>query len=182
METHDLLKKLLLDHELTIATAESLTGGNLAGRITSVSGSSAYFRGGVVAYTLDSKVALLGVQGAHAAAHDCVSPLVASQMAEGVRKLFKTDIGVATTGYAESSLREDGTLRAPMAYIAVSFSDGRTEWERVQPDWPRSRVLVQQIVAEMALHLVLDEVAHFVSRQTEARGQAEGGPPPRNSE
>jgi nicotinamide-nucleotide amidase len=86
-----------------VAVAESLTCGRVQALLGSVSGSSAYFRGGLTAYTLEQKVALLGVDRTHAAEVDCVSERVAREMAVGVRRLFHTAVGLATTGYAEAS-------------------------------------------------------------------------------
>ena len=158
-----MLKQLLSESGLTLAVAESLTGGLLASRITSVSGASAYFKGGLVAYTIESKVELLGVDGQKAAECNCVSPLVAVQMAEGVRKLFGADIGVATTGYAESYPRDDGTLGTPIAYIAVSLPYDRIETGFIAIDMPLTRQQMQERVAETALELMLEELAGLTS-------------------
>lgn len=98
----------------SIATAESLTAGLIASTLASQSGSSAYLRGGIVAYTLEVKVALLGVDREEAAACNCVSPQVALQMALGARSRFGTECIIAVTGYAEP---HQG--RAPHAYYAV---------------------------------------------------------------
>jgi PncC family amidohydrolase len=86
---------------IKVAVAESLTGGMLSSDIVSRSGASKYFVGGTIAYSLDSKVNLLGVDREHAAATDCVSEKVAAQMAAGVAKAFGADVGVSTTGFAE---------------------------------------------------------------------------------
>ncbi|KAJ3035626.1 hypothetical protein HDV00_003612 [Rhizophlyctis rosea] len=84
-----------------IAVAESLTGGMVSSKIVSRSGSSAYYEGGVVTYSLAAKVNQLNVDEDLARATNCVSGDVAAQMAKGVCNLFQTDVGVATTGYAE---------------------------------------------------------------------------------
>ena len=84
----------------TIATAESLTGGLVAAALTSVGGASDVFRGGVVAYALDAKEGVLGVPQEVLAAWGPVSEQVAAAMAEGARRLFGADVGVATTGAA----------------------------------------------------------------------------------
>jgi PncC family amidohydrolase len=85
---------------LTIATAESVTGGLIGSRLTDVAGSSAYFMGGVVAYSNDAKVKLLGVKQETLAQHGAVSERTAMEMAQGVRKSFGTDIGLAVSGIA----------------------------------------------------------------------------------
>jgi nicotinamide-nucleotide amidase len=91
---------MLRDRSLTVAVAESCTGGYVANRITSVSGSSAYFEGGVVAYSYASKTNLLDVSVDDLREVGAVSEAVARQMAEGVRRRFQADLGLATTGIA----------------------------------------------------------------------------------
>jgi nicotinamide-nucleotide amidase len=85
---------------LTIAVAESLTGGLLVAELVSVPGASAVVRGGVVAYATDLKAALLGVDSALLDAVGAIHPDVAEQMAAGVRSRLGADIGIATTGVA----------------------------------------------------------------------------------
>lgn len=85
---------------LTIAVAESLTGGLLVAELVSVPGASAVVRGGVVAYATELKATLLGVDPALLATSGPIHPDVAKQMAQGVRRRLGADIGVATTGVA----------------------------------------------------------------------------------
>ncbi|MFT3830605.1 MAG: CinA family protein [Opitutaceae bacterium] len=89
------------DPRLTLAVAESMTGGRLQALITRESGASTFFLGGITAYSLEQKVRWLGVERAAAAAVDCVSDEVAWQMARGACERFGADLAVATTGYAE---------------------------------------------------------------------------------
>ena len=84
----------------TLATAESCTGGLVGELVTRVPGSSAYYRGGVVAYSNDVKVQVLGVPGDLVAAHGAVSREVVLAMAEGVRRACGADFGVAVSGVA----------------------------------------------------------------------------------
>ncbi len=91
----ELKTQLLRRPRLTLAAAESLTAGHVQARIAAVSGSSAYFRGGVTAYALEEKARLLGVDRAAAKKVNCVSAAVAEQMAVGALKLFRTDLAVA---------------------------------------------------------------------------------------
>lgn len=90
----------LARHGMTIAVAESLTGGLVVAELVSVPGASAVVRGGVVAYATDLKASLLGVDAALLAAHGPIHPEVAEQMAEGVRVRLGAEVGVATTGVA----------------------------------------------------------------------------------
>jgi len=96
------LKDLMLaSPPLTLAAAESLTCGRVQARVGEISGASNFFRGGLTAYTLDAKVCHLGVNRTAARRVNAVSAEVAAQMARGVCRLFDSDLGVATTGYAE---------------------------------------------------------------------------------
>lgn len=152
------LKALLLaTPRLSLAAAESLTCGRVQARIGEISGASEYFRGGLTAYTLDQKVRHLGVDRAHAKKVDCVSPEIAAQMARGVCKLFRSDLGVATTGYASSA---PGGAQ-PFAYWAlthirrgrvVALRGGRIECPGA------SRIEAQAIVADA----VLTELAAYL--------------------
>lgn len=83
-----------------LSTAESITGGGLGAAITSVAGASDIYRGGVIAYSNDVKIAQLGVDAAVIDSHGVVSKEVATAMAEGARKKFATTWAIATTGVA----------------------------------------------------------------------------------
>jgi nicotinamide-nucleotide amidase len=105
--------RLLRERGLTLATAESLTGGLVGGRITGHPGASDYYLGGVVAYATDAKASQLGVDRALLEADGPVSEPVAAAMASGARKAFGADLGLAATGVAgptEQSGRPVGTL------------------------------------------------------------------------
>jgi nicotinamide-nucleotide amidase len=105
--------RLLRERGLSMATAESLTGGLLGGRITAIPGSSDYYLGGVVAYATDAKASQLGVDQALLDADGPVSEPVAAAMAAGARAAFGADLGLAATGVAgpsEQSGRRVGTL------------------------------------------------------------------------
>ena len=96
--------------------------GRLQARITEISGASSFFLGGVTAYAVAQKVALLGVDAAHAAAVNCVSERVAGEMACGACRLFGADFALATTGYAEPS-PADGVAE-PFAWVALAATSG----------------------------------------------------------
>lgn len=118
--------KLLQHHQQTIAVAESCTGGGLGHLITSVSGSSDYFRGGVIAYDNSVKVDLLGVDAEDLAQHGAVSDRVAQQMATGVRSRFNTTWGLSITGVAGPG---GGTEAKPvgLVYIGLANAEGNVE-------------------------------------------------------
>ncbi len=100
IKLEELVGKLLKDKHCTVATAESCTGGKVASLITSVSGSSEYYKGSVVSYCNEVKANVLGVSRADLEKYGAVSSTVAEQMASGVRKLLGVDFAVATTGIA----------------------------------------------------------------------------------
>jgi len=107
---------------LTIATAESLTGGGLVATLVDVPGASDVVRGGVVAYATDVKQSVLGVDGALLVAHGAVHPEVARQMADGARRVLVADVGVATTGIAGPDSPDDQPVGR--VHIGVAFRSG----------------------------------------------------------
>jgi len=146
------LGELLIQRRLTICTAESLTAGHVQALIASSSGSSQYFAGGVTAYNIEQKVALLHVDRTHAASVNCVSDRVVQQMATGACTMFRADIAVATTGYAEPSPAE--CVVAPFALFAIDFG-GRVTSGRIDAAG-LDRVAVQRHVAREVLRKLVD--------------------------
>ncbi len=100
IKLEELVGKLLKEKHCTVATAESCTGGKVASLITSISGSSEYYKGSVVSYCNEVKANVLGVSRADLEKYGAVSSTVAEQMASGVRKLLGVDYAVSTTGIA----------------------------------------------------------------------------------
>jgi nicotinamide-nucleotide amidase len=92
--------KLLKENNMTLATAESCTGGYISHLITSISGSSEYFKGSVISYSNEIKQLELGVKESSLIKYGAVSEQVVKEMAEGIRKKFKTDFAIATSGIA----------------------------------------------------------------------------------
>ncbi len=115
--------ELLRKRGLTLAVAESCTGGLVSSLITDVPGSSDYFLGGVVAYSNEVKESVLGVPGEILRTVGAVSPECARAMAVGVRRLLGADIGLATTGIAGPT---GGTPTKPvgLVYIAIAHARG----------------------------------------------------------
>lgn len=108
----------------TVAVAESLTGGLLASALVDVPGASASVRGGVVAYATDVKRDVLGVDPALLDSVGAVDEAVASQMAAGVRRLLRADVGIATTGVAGPEPQDGRPVGA--VCIAVTTPQGGT--------------------------------------------------------
>ena len=116
------VNQILREHGMTIAIAESCTGGLIAKQVTGIEGASDVFSGGIVAYSNESKIDLLGVSSADLAEHGAVSETVATQLALGVADLMNSDIGIGVTGVAGPS---GGTEEKPVGtvWIATSLGD-----------------------------------------------------------
>lgn len=150
----DQLKK----NKQTVATAESVTGGLISSRLTSVAGSSDYFIGGIVSYHTRVKVVQLGLAASLINQHGLVSKEVAVAMAENIRKRFRTDIGLASTGAA-------GPAPLPPApvgkvYIALA-SNKETEWKELNLQGTRNEIrekAAQATLGLLWLHLGGEEI------------------------
>ena len=140
-----------VERGLTLATAESCTGGLVAHLVTEVPGSSAYLRGGIVAYADEVKRAQLGVPADVLAAHGAVSAQVALAMAEGVRARLGTDLGVAVTGVAGP---DGGSEAKPVGLVYVAVA-GRGPAEVRRFHWTGDRSENKRLSAEAALELLL---------------------------
>ncbi|MDR0355449.1 MAG: CinA family protein [Deltaproteobacteria bacterium] len=112
---------LLRKKDLTVAVAESLTGGWVSAALTSIPGISQFFMAGIVAYANEAKMDLLGVPALILEQHGAVSPECAQAMASGVRLRSGADIGVATTGVAGPT---GGSEEKPVGLMYVSVDDG----------------------------------------------------------
>lgn len=134
-----------------IAVAESLTIGRVQTELGRWSGASKYFAGGLTAYNLRTKIQLLGVDAAHGHEVNAVSARVAEEMASGVARLFDTQIGVSTTGYADPDFAR--SIPQPYAWVAIS-DGGRVRAQRVKGDG-LSRGQMQTRAALAALQLLL---------------------------
>lgn len=146
----EVVGKLLLEGEKTVATAESCSGGLVAHKITSVTGSSAYFEGSVVSYSNAVKVNELGVSQEDLKNFGAVSEPVVRTMAEGVRKKLKTDYSISTSGIAGPT---GGTDEKPVGtvWIAVSSSD-KTIAKKFQ--FGHNRVRNISLTANAALNML----------------------------
>ncbi len=118
----ELVHNLLTERGQTLATAESCTGGTIAARFTAMPGASAYFRCGVVSYSNEAKIGLLGVDPAALERFGAVSEQVARQMAEGVRRAAGSDYAVATTGIAGPA---GGSAGKPVGTVWIAVAGPR---------------------------------------------------------
>jgi PncC family amidohydrolase len=139
---------------VTLATAESCSGGLIAHRITDVPGSSQYFRGGIVAYSNEAKESLLGVPHDLLAVHGAVSEPVARAMAEGARRVFGADYAVGVTGIAGPT---GGSTEKPvgLVYIAVAGPSGTIS---ATNRFNGSREAIKEQTAEKTLTLLLEQL------------------------
>ena len=143
----------LLRRGLTLATAESLTGGALADLVSASPGASETYSGGVVSYATGVKVGLLGVSPQTVREHGVVSEACAFEMADGVRRLIGTDLGVSTTGVAGPTEQEGKPVGT--VFVAVAGPDG-TRGRQLRLDGDRAEIRDQACVA--AATLVLETV------------------------
>lgn len=143
------LGRILKNNQLTLATAESCTGGKIAQLLTSVPGASAYFKGSVVSYATESKINVLGVSKELIDAYTVVSKEVASAMAMNVQKMMQTDYAIATTGNAGPTKGEAdaevGTvciaLATPKGIVVEEFNFGQ----------PREKVIDRAVIKSLEM-------------------------------
>ena len=114
-----LVHNALIASGKTLSVAESCTGGNIAAKFTAMAGASAYFQAGVVSYSNEAKVDILGVNADDIARYGAVSEQVALQMAEGVKKAGRSDYGISTTGIAGPS---GGRAEKPVGTVWIGIS------------------------------------------------------------
>ncbi|NHN56113.1 CinA family protein [Calidifontibacter sp. DB0510] len=132
----------------TVGTAESLTGGLVAAALTSVPGSSAVVRGGVVSYATEVKATVLGVDAGLLADGGPVQADVAEQMARGARRVLGADLGVATTGVAGPE--PQGGAPVGRVFVAVAWSDG-SEVRELTLDGDRAAIRAATVHAALEL-------------------------------
>ncbi len=117
-EVEEVFGQKLKEKNLTLATAESCTGGKIAHKITSISGSSAYFKGSIVSYSTEIKKSILSIPSEMVEKHTVVSEEVALSMAQNVKALLHSDIGIATTGVAGPN-KGEGENEVGTVFIAI---------------------------------------------------------------
>lgn len=147
----EIVGRLFRERSLTLALAESCTGGLIAHRLTNVPGSSEFLLGGVVAYANDIKERIVGVGHDTLVAHGAVSEETAREMAHGVRQRFATAVGLSVTGIAGPG---GGTEEKPvgLTWIALSASDGETARHFV---WSHDRAGNKEASAQAALQMLV---------------------------
>jgi PncC family amidohydrolase len=144
---HDILQR----RGLTIAVAESCTGGLLAAALTELPGSSRSFLGGIVTYANSAKIGLLGVDAPLIAAEGAVSAGVAGQMARGATSVFGADVGIGVTGIAGPDAEGD----KPVGLTFIGARHGEKEVVR-QYNWDGDRAFNRVASVEAALELAVE--------------------------
>ena len=155
MRLEERLAAALSDRNLTLATAESCTGGGLSHLLTDIPGASAFFIGGVIAYHNDVKLQLLDVPRETLTHHGAVSSQTAIAMAEGGRSRFKTDFCVSITGIAGPS---GGSAEKPVGLIYIAVA-GRQQTRVEEHRFPGDRSQVREGAITTALRMILGTIA-----------------------
>ena len=156
-DLEQIVARLLTGKNLTLSTAESFTGGRIAERITSIPGASDYFKGSIVSYATETKINVLKVSRQIVDEHSVVSAEVATAMAEGAKKLMKTDFAIATTGNAGptkgDSDAEVGTvfiaIVGPGIHFVQEFKMGSTRERVVEKAVNKAFELLQKEILKM---------------------------------
>ena len=147
-----ILGEMLDERGLTIATAESCTGGLVSHRLTNVPGSSEYYIGSVIAYAYHAKVRQLNVKWQTLETHGAVSHETVAEMASGVRAALETDIGIAVSGIAGPG---GGSPGKPVGLVWLGLSTPDGNWTR-DHNFEGERIAVKNQAAEAALQFVID--------------------------
>jgi PncC family amidohydrolase len=156
MKLEKAIGDLIREREWTLSVAESCTGGLICDCITDITGSSDYFKGGMVTYSNESKAKHLGIPLDDIKRFGAVSPQVARRMAQGVRKAFGTTFGLSTTGVAGPT---GGTKRAPIGRVFIGLAIGRKTWVR-REDLRGSRKEIKRKASEKALQFFYERLIH----------------------
>ena len=154
IEISQRLGQILTEQKLTIATAESCTGGLLGHLLTSISGSSGYYLGGVIAYSNAVKESMLGVRHDTLVAYGAVSEQTAKEMANGTRERIGSDIGISTTGIAGPT---GGTPEKPVGLVFIGISTAE-ETIAIECHFKGSREEVKESTARTLLSQTIESL------------------------
>ncbi|MCS7055491.1 MAG: nicotinamide-nucleotide amidohydrolase family protein [Thermoflexales bacterium] len=162
---NDWIADALTRRNWTLGTAESCTGGQIGDVITDRPGSSAYFTGGIIAYSNAIKQHLLGVNEATLRQRGAVSAECALEMAQGVRRTLSVDVGVSATGIAGPS---GGSVDKPvgLTYVAVSSPLGEQVERNV---WAQDRIGNKQATGDAALRLLMRHLGADLAASADVR-------------
>jgi len=147
LNMEDVVGRMLIEKKLTLSVAESCTGGFIGNLLTNVPGSSSYFQGGVMVYSNQAKVDLLGVSPKTIETLGAVSDLTAREMAVGVKAKMGTDLGLAVTGIAGP---DGGSREKPVGTVHIGLAGEKGVFSHKYRFWG-TRVQIKQNTAMMAL-------------------------------
>jgi len=151
------IAKSLTSKKMSLGTAESFTGGKIAERITAIPGASAYFKGSVVSYATETKITVLKIPKEDIEVFSVVSEQVAKAMAVNVKKILKTDFGIATTGNA-GPLKGDSNADIGTVFIAIASPNG-VFVEKFAMGAHRERIVFKSV--NKAFELLQKEILKF---------------------
>lgn len=150
LSLEEVIGKILTERNLRIAVAESCTGGLICNRITNIPGSSNYFERGIVSYSNESKIQILGVNPETIKTYGAVSEQTAIEMARGVRKISNADIGISTTGIMGPT---GATETKPIGLVFIGYADNEREFAK-QFNFADNRVRNKERTSQAALALI----------------------------
>ena len=150
VDLEEIVGDMLSERGYTIATAESCTGGLIGHRLTNVPGSSTYFLGGVISYSNDMKMKTLGVQVNTLQEFGAVSKQTATEMAQGARDFFGSDLAIAVTGIAGPG---GGTAEKPVGIVYITLVHNDTVWAK-KFKFFTDRKLNNRLSSQVALNMV----------------------------
>jgi PncC family amidohydrolase len=146
------LGAMLRERGLSLALAESCTGGLIASRVTDVPGSSSYFLSGIVTYSNEAKEKFLGVSTESITTHGAVSKEVAEQMAQGIRRATGADIGISVTGIAGPT---GGSPEKPVGLVYIGVASAQGAFVR-RCQFTGNRLEIKTQTVDVALQLAID--------------------------
>ena len=164
------LADLLIEQDLMVATAESCTGGDIGARLTDLSGSSAWFAGGIISYSNSAKQNLLGVAEASLQNHGAVSEQVVLQMAQGACTQLRTDLAVAVSGVAGPT---GGSAEKPVGtvWIAWAWRDSKRGATSRCFSFSGDRDAIRQATVTAALSGLISQLTPALTRVEQAPKQ-----------
>ncbi len=146
------IARVLTNKKLTLALAESCTGGLVADSLTNIPGSSKYFILGIVAYSNEAKVKLLNIPGDILKQHGAVSKETALMLAQNVKRLGQTDVGLGITGIAGPG---GATPSKPVGLVFIAVSLGHYNYFK-KFNFSGNRLKIKRSAKDAALHLLLE--------------------------
>jgi nicotinamide-nucleotide amidase len=154
MKIDEMVKNIIEEENLTIAAAESCTGGMLGAYITSFSGSSKIFKGGIISYSNDIKISILKVDEQIISSFGAVSKECAEAMASNVREIFDVDYSISITGIAGPA---GGSAEKPVGTVWIACAD-RWGVEAVLCNFPSVREGIRHSAVEKAIQILYSKI------------------------